>query len=267
MKLYFPIQKYDIFEKLAINFNQPISIAMPYSINDAQASAWYVENTKMEAVKMGDWEGLVAKGASVNFRNITFNPHGNGTHTECLGHISPEIHDIYSHLKTYHAFAYLITVNTTRLDNGDEIISLDNLKASLESCQHNNEFYKVLPEIKAFILRTLPNTTDKLSKNYSNTNPPYMSDEAMFFLEREYGIEHFLIDLPSVDKEKDGGKLSTHHIFWRYPQAPRYEATITELIYVDNTIKDGIYFLNLQIAPFKNDASPSNPCIYELLFE
>lgn len=267
MKLYFPIQKYDIFEKIAINFKHPISIAMPYSNQQAQASAWYVDDIKIEAVKNGDWEGLVAKGASVNFRNITFNPHGNGTHTECLGHISPEIYSVYEHLKSYHAFSYLISVESTVLENGDNIISLDNLKASLQSCQTNNEIYKFLPEIKALILRTLPNNEEKLAKNYSNTNPTYMSDEAMLFLTREFGIEHFLIDLPSVDKEKDGGKLSTHHIFWQYPEQPRFNATITELVYIENTIIDGIYFLNLQIAPFENDASPSNPCIYKLLLE
>jgi hypothetical protein len=43
------------------------------------------------------------------------------------------------------------------------------------------------------------------------------------------------------------------------------EATITEFIYVPNTIEDGTYFLNLLIAPFENDATPSKPVLYEIL--
>ena len=267
MKLYLPLQKYDKFDKVVINFNQPMSLAMPYSIHKPQASAWYVDQVKFEPVIIDKWEGLVAKGASVNFRNIHFNPHGNGTHTECLGHITETIYDVYSNLKTYHSFAYLISVDLTTLDNGDQIISKGAMQVALKKIENTILPFSKNNPIKALILRTLPNSEEKLGKNYSHSNPPYMSDEAMFFLVRELGIEHFLIDLPSVDKEKDGGKLSAHHIFWQYPESPRYEATITELVYIDNNIRDGLYFLNLQIAPFENDASPSNPCIYELLFE
>jgi len=97
----------------------------------------------------------------------------------------------------------------------------------------------------------MPNTTDKKSRQYSNTNWPYLKEEAAVFI-REKGIEHLLIDLPSVDKEKDdGGKIRKH-------------ATITELIYVANKIEDGSYILNLQIAPFENDATPSKPILYKI---
>jgi hypothetical protein len=73
-----------------------------------------------------------------------------------------------------------------------------------------------------------------------------------------------MIDLPSVDREQDGGKLSTHHIFWQYPQATRRHCTITEFIFAPNTLTDDIYFLQLQIAPFHNDATPSLPVLYRL---
>ena len=74
-----------------------------------------------------------------------------------------------------------------------------------------------------------------------------------------------MIDTPSLDKEEDNGELAAHHAWWNYPESPRLDATITELIYVDNTIKDGLYFTNLQLAAFENDASPSRPLIFELL--
>jgi len=43
----------------------------------------------------------------------------------------------------------------------------------------------------------------------------------------------------------------------------RIDSTITELIYVPNEVLDGAYLLNLQIAPFESDASPSRPLLLE----
>ncbi|HZH69246.1 MAG TPA: cyclase family protein, partial [Flavobacteriaceae bacterium] len=63
----------------------------------------------------------------------------------------------------------------------------------------------------------------------------------------------------------DDGELLAHRAFWNYPKAPRKDATITEFIFVKNSVKDGTYFLNLQIAPFRNDASPSKPILYEVV--
>ncbi|MEE2773198.1 MAG: cyclase family protein, partial [Bacteroidota bacterium] len=74
-----------------------------------------------------------------------------------------------------------------------------------------------------------------------------------------------LIDQPSVDKEKDDGKLLAHKAFWNFPKQTRYYATITELIYVPNKIEDGEYFLNLQPASFLNDAAPCKPVLYKIL--
>ncbi len=116
---------------------------------------------------------------------------------------------------------------------------------------------------EAVVLRTLPNTKEKRSRQYSNTNPTYLMEEAAIFL-MEKGIKHLLIDLPSVDKEKDGGKLLAHNGFWNTNGKLRMDATITEFIYVPNKVKDGSHFLNLQIAPFENDASPSKPILYKI---
>ena len=66
--------------------------------------------------------------------------------------------------------------------------------------------------IDALIIRTIPNTKNKINKNYSNTNPPYFSEKAVKYLV-EIGIQHLLIDLPSIDKEKDGGSLIAHKLF------------------------------------------------------
>jgi kynurenine formamidase len=98
---------------------------------------------------------------------------------------------------------------------------------------------------------------------YSNTNPPYILQDAIVFL-NEKGIEHLLIDMPSIDRENDEGKLLAHHAFWQYPNNTQFQKTITEFIYVPNEINDGTYILNLQIASFENDASPSKPILYKI---
>src|SRR5690554_1737158 len=123
---------------------------------------------------------------------------------------------------------------------------------------------------EAIVIRTLPNYSEKKHKNYSNTNPPYLLEEAAIYL-CEIGIKHLLIDLPSVDKEVDEGKLVSHKAFWNVKNVQkvnddaRFDSTITELIFVEDVIKDGSYILNLQIASFENDASPSKPVLYQVL--
>ena len=78
-------------------------------------------------------------------------------------------------------------------------------------------------------------------------------------------INHFLIDLPSVDRENDKGKLAFHHAFWHVPENPNHSKTITEFIFVPESCLDGEYLLNLQVAPIENDASPSRPVLYKII--
>jgi kynurenine formamidase len=234
-----------------IQLNQPVDISLSLSPETGHVLAWYLSPLTIEPVRMGDWVGEVKQGAAVNFRNIFFNPHGHGTHTETVGHITAGDVSVNKHFREFFCFATLITV-TPQQQGEDLVISLESLQS-------------LLPQVtEAVILRTLPNGTDKCRKNYSNTNPPYLEASAAEWL-RDRGVRHLLIDLPSVDKEQDGGALAAHHAFWNYPQHPRYEATITELVYVPDEIKDGVYFMNLQTAPFENDASPSRPLLFHLI--
>jgi kynurenine formamidase len=122
---------------------------------------------------------------------------------------------------------------------------------------------------EAIIIRTLPNPETKMHLNYSNSNPPYLEEAAAIYI-REKGIQHLLIDLPSVDKEHDEGKLLAHKAFWNVKDVnqvnedARFDCTITEMIYVNYAVKDGSYLLNLQFASFENDASPSKPILYKI---
>jgi hypothetical protein len=109
----------------------------------------------------------------------------------------------------------------------------------------------------------LPNSAEKKLQQYSGNNPCYLSAELCHFFAIN-GIKHLLLDLPSVDREEDGGAMAAHKAFWQYPESPRMAATITEMVFVPNEVADGFYFMNLQIASFESDASPSKPVLYAL---
>lgn len=233
-----------------VDFTHPIDISLP--VRKGGVKAWYVNDPLIEPVRMGDWVGEVAEGGSVNFKNITFNPHGHGTHTECVGHISREFYSVNNSLKQFMFLAELITVLPDETC-GDRVITRKALELFLADKN---------PE--ALVIRTLSNSEEKTQHNYSNTNPPYIDADAMKYI-LEKGIEHLLFDTPSVDKEVDGGALRAHRAFWEHPHNTNTSRTITELIYVPNDVFDGAYLLNLQVAPIENDASPSRPVLYRVI--
>jgi len=245
-------------QHFTVDFTQPIDLSITLSATEQNPIAWYLDYPKIEPVRFDNWIGSVQEGSSTNFNNILFNPHAHGTHTECLGHITKEFYSINTQLKQFIFLAELISVNPEKI-NEDFVIT----KAILE---------KVFPEnskAEALVIRTLPNSEEKKSKNYSHTNPPYLSQEATQYIV-EQGIQHLLVDLPSVDREMDEGKLLSHKAFWNVKNIhnlnsdARLQATITEMIFVPDHIQDGTYLLNLQIASIENDASPSKPILYKI---
>lgn len=234
-----------------IDTEKGLDISLPLSNDTQNPRAWYVETPVFEPVRANGFVGSVAEGGSVNFRNIFFNPHGHGTHTECLGHITKEFHSVNKSLTSYFFTAKLITIEPEKI--GEDFIIQ---KAQLEQILGDNS-------CEALIIRTLPNAEEKKHLNYSASNPPYIALDAIEIF-NQTKIKHLLIDLPSVDREEDGGVLAFHHAFWQVPENPQYDKTITEFIYVNDSIQDGDYILNLQTAPFENDASPSRPVLFEV---
>lgn len=241
-----------------IDLSKPIDISIALTNTDENPIAWYQGKPEIEPVKMDDWIGKVSEGkSSTNFNNIFFNPHAHGTHTECLGHITRDFYSINQCLKQFFFLAEVISVQPEEI-TGDLVITKNQVEQALKG-----------NSTEAIIIRTLPNDDSKKHLKYSNTNPPYLSEQAAIFI-REAGIQHLLIDLPSVDKEHDDGKLLAHKAFWNVKNVndlnkdARLNCTITEMIYVDENIKDGSYLLNLQIASFENDASPSKPLLFKI---
>lgn len=242
-------------KKYKANLSKPLDISLPLKMGKENANCFYAPAPNAKPVIAGDFVGSTAQGGLVNFMNVQFNPHGNGTHTECVGHIAKAIFTINKSLKKFNFIAKVISVQPSQLENGDFVILKEQIEAQLKK-----------EEVQALIIRTLPNDLSKKHKQYSGTNPPYLHWEATQYMV-EAGVEHLLIDLPSVDREEDGGELLSHKAFWQYPDTTkknREKCTISELIFVKKGIKDGFYLLNIQIASFELDVSPSKPVLYKL---
>jgi arylformamidase len=235
---------------------QPLDISMPLQTGHQGAECFWAEPMEINTIRVGTFVGSVAEGGACNYQRLHITPHGNGTHTECYGHISADPNaTIQNCLKRFLFVAVVVSVPVEKLENGDSIIKLAALEEILKTHSH------LQPE--AVVLRTLPNSDEKLTHHYSGSNPTYL-EPGIGALLADAGIQHLLLDLPSVDRESDEGKLINHHQFWRYPSQPRCGATITELIYVPETVADGIYLLNLQITSLPMDASSSKPVLYAL---
>jgi arylformamidase len=251
MKLFLSTERF-------IETDEPLDISISVNANSDSVRAWYLDKPIIEPVRTDAFLGSVEEGGGVNFRNIFFNPHGHGTHTECCGHITEKIYSINQTLKKFFVPALLITIEPEKIWNDahntfDEVITKKQLETLINP----------LVEVEALIVRLMPNSLKKRSVNYSDTNPAYFQKEVVDLLD-EMKVVHFLTDLPSVDREIDGGELAFHHRFWNVPNLPDLTRTITELIFVENTIVDGEYILDLQVAPIENDASPSRPILYQI---
>ncbi|RCL75503.1 MAG: cyclase family protein [Flavobacteriales bacterium] len=231
-----------------IDTSKPIDISIEMTNKALGLVAWGQDAPKMEPVRDENFIGSIKEGGVVNFNNIMFNPHAHITHTECCGHITKDFFSINDVLKTYFFEAQLITMEPEGTKN--KLITLNQIKE-----------INLREGVKALVIRTLPNKEEKLTANYTNTNPPFLDVNIANYLINK-GVEHLLVDLPSVDQERDEGELAFHHAFWNVPLKPNTTRTITEFIYVPDDVCDGNYILELQVSPMKNDASPSRPVLY-----
>lgn len=231
-----------------LNLSEGIDISLPVSREEGP-NAFYLHEAEFTTVEAGGFVGSVKRGGSCNVEDVHFSPHGNGTHTECAGHIANEPIYIKDILPDGLLLARLISV---RPEDG---------RIRAESISDN--IGEENPQ--AVVVRTLPNSNEKRSRNYSGGNPTYFAAGAIHVLNR-MGVKHLLTDLPSLDKEDDN-KLLAHHAFFKEGDGWNKQKTVTEMVFVPDTVPDGLYALNLQIAAFESDAAPSRPVLYKLMQE
>lgn len=253
--------------------SDPYFISIPLIFNGEQPNTYNVNRASATAYESGEFIGDTRRGGGCNFEEYKLIPHCNGTHTECIGHISHERISINNTLNEFFIPATLITVSPEKaFDTNDDYIPS---KSEADLIITENVLREKLTNtdadfLKAMIIRTSPNDISKKKREYMNDMPPFLSIEAMKYLSG-LNTEHLLLDLPSVDRTFDEGKLTSHHIYWNVPlgshdvdKENHSMKTITEMIYVPDYIPDGKYLLNIQIPDFVSDAAPSRVSIFKI---
>ncbi len=239
----------------------------PVRFSRAEVSAFSLPEPRREPVTLGSFVGSVARGGSVNCEQLVLYPHGNGTHTECVGHVLQQPRAVLSLLPAGLVPALVVQVRPVALsssgerydgthDGGDLVLTRKALSDAMGDVDVTGAALVVGSGLAA--------------GDRSGTNPPYFTSEAMKLCD-ERGLAHLLTDLPSLDREDDGGALANHRLLWGLEPGAREardderaRRTVTELCRLEH-VAAGRYLLSLQVAPLESDAAPSRPVLHALL--
>ncbi len=261
-------------QNYSANLTEGQSIAITLLPNGDQPNHFGAPECVSKTLIAGDFVGDTNQGGSCNVNQLTITPHCNGTHTESVSHIVNQLIPVYQAIENTIFPSVLISLapleaSETKekyvpyIDDDNKIITRQQLKFHLD--KYSNK------QLQGLVIRTLPNLIDKKSAIYDNNNyPPFLTNDAMNYLV-ERNVKHIMVDFPSVDKMYDDGKLSNHRIFWNVQlddnnlnTKSTTLKTISEMVWVDKSIKDGFYLCNLQIPEINTDAVPSRPILYKL---
>ncbi len=244
-----------------VDLAQGVPLAIPIGPDGRHPRFFLDEPARFSRFESGGFVGDVQAGGSCNVSAVTLVPHCHGTHTECVGHITLEPLDVIDVCPRGLVPATLCSVSPGPAGEETTVGPGPTIRADQLDW----------PEwCRALVIRCLPNEPGKIDRHYGQSPPyPLLSVEAMDKIVRA-GIEHLLIDTPSIDAASDGGKLAQHRRFWclapgeTRPNDARRHCTITEMIFVPDSLSDGPCLLALSVSALRGDASPSNPTLYPL---
>jgi hypothetical protein len=253
-----------------VDFANPLSLAIPLDFAGRQPACFGAPRAGAAPLRAGGFTGDTRAGGSCNCEVLTLAPHCNGTHTECVGHLTDERVAVSERLRGGVELAQLVTVEPASAADtdedsdpqpaaGDRLVTASALARSAAA--------QAGPRTSALVVRT--QRAGEPLRRYEGAAPaPYLSRQAAAWLV-ERGIETLVLDLPSADRAEDAGRLTAHRVFFGLPPgsrdaraASRPQASITELAWIDAAVADGYYLLDLQIPPFLSDAAPSRPLLY-----
>lgn len=255
-------------QRYKLDFSRQHDISIPVDFNGKQPNFYNVSKADMKPLKTDSILWSVSEKAPCNVPEITLNIHCNGTHTESVGHLLSNVNNIGEIVKDIFIPSLLITLEPTFFDLQPEEyhIKINNNEPILTAEMIKQEISKyMIPNLKGLVVRTLPNNDIKKEFYYPETLHPFFTSDAIEYM-NNIGIKHLFVDTPSIDRFDDDGILGNHRLFWSDidRKLNKYsDKTITELCYISNRIKDGFYFINLQLPHFQLDAAPSRPILIE----
>jgi arylformamidase len=259
--------------EVGVDLSRPVDLAVALDFSGPQPRHFGAPRASSRPFEAPGFKGSVVQGASCNCELITLIPHCNGTHTECAGHLTRERLDAYRVAPAGLLPALLLSVSVEPAAGSREGSDPTPQPGDLLITRHALEraWPQEAPfEARALIIRTLPNSPEKRVRDYTDQIPPYLSQQAAQGLIAR-GILHLIVDVPSIDRARDEGRLTAHRIFFglapcsvELAAATRAAATVTELAFVPDSVPDGPYLLELQVPALEGDAVPSRPLLYRL---
>jgi kynurenine formamidase len=257
-----------------VDLNRPKNLAIPLHFDGPQPNFFGASRAHARPFRGDGFIGDTRHGGSCNVSEIYMVPHCNGTHTEAVSHIVHAEQAVFESLPQSLMPAVVISVTPVPASESGEVYrpatEVQDAVITRAALVAEIADYRA-DELTALVVRTLPNEPLKKTAEYGDRQrPPFFTTDAMTYL-MERGVQHLVVDIPSIDKMRDEGELTNHHIFWNVPEGAReathdmrLDKTITEMVFVDDEISDGLYLLNLQVPAFHADAAPCRPVIYSL---
>jgi len=260
---------------VTVDLSHPHDLSVELDFQGPQARHFGAPRATSQPYSVPGFAGSVARGASCNCDAITLIPHCNGTHTECVGHLTREPLHAQRIVPRGLLPALLLSVKPARSDQTPE--SSDPAPVADDQLVTRDALQAAWPmqapfAARALVIRTLPNEPAKRTRDYTDITPPYLTREAVRCIVGR-GIEHLIVDLPSIDRSHDQGRLSAHRLFFGLPagestlaRAARSQCTVTELAYIPDAAADGPYLLELQVPAINGDAVSSRPLLYRMAY-
>jgi kynurenine formamidase len=247
----------------------PISIAIPLDFSGEQPSCFGAARAEARPLRTGSFIGDTRSGGSCNCEVLTLAPHCNGTHTECVGHVTDDRVAVTERVPGGLGLARLVTIVPVAASGSRETsdpVPLPDDRLITATALESACARAAGPLPSSLVVRT---TDGNPARAYQGSAPaPFLTREAAAWLVAR-GIDTLVLDVPSADRADDGGRLTAHRVFFGLPpgsrrasEAVRPRASITELAWIAPGIPDGLYLLDLQLPAFVTDAAPSRPLLF-----
>jgi hypothetical protein len=247
-----------------IDLSRPVSFAGSAHAGTVVAAPFGAPAPCASALRVGHFVGDVAQGGSCNCSVISLTPHASGTHTECVSHLTREALDAWTVVPRGLVPALLLRVSPR-----SATVTADEVAAAWAVAAPRSAPYPA----RAALIGCLDDARYRSAFEAGRWDAlPFLAPDAVQWLIGQ-GIEHLLVDLPSLDPVADGGALAAHRDFFGLARgeasiaaARRAQCTVTELARFPSEAVPGAYLLSLQVPAIAGDAVPSRPLLYPVRF-
>lgn len=258
-------------EALRFDLSQPIDLTTPVVPGGAQPDAFGLPRATATPFRAGTFVGDTRQGGPVNCAVLTVAPHGNGTHAESAAHVSHAAPPVDATVSIDHLVATIVTVPLRRLgdtpdaalaaDRDDELVlARDDIDRAVARHGGFRDALVVRHDGRSALER----------RAWSELSPPYPTDDAMDLLAAS-SLRMLALDVPSVDRAVDAGRLRNHRVWWGLPgeghdAVPlRPERLIVEMAALPDHLDDGVYLLGVAVPHIALDALPARVVVWPRL--